>query len=311
MKKCFFDIETTSANKETCGIVQLAIHLVDEQGNILLSKSKLYNPGVPMEQSAIDVTGITDKMLKNAPTFEEDAKQLKKIFENSELIGYNIIAFDIPILMRHFDRAGVSLELSGQVIDVMKLETALNPRTLGAVYKRYTGEEMENAHDAMGDVKATSVILQHQLERIMNDDMDLDKMMEAAGIPPGSADFFGKFRYDDEGFLVYNFGKHLNRRILADSDTRKYADWMLGEAFPGQVKKLIKEELKKDVASQFKKADKSETKGDYYTVTQEMIRDHNRTGKSFDKLQSEKTGFSFKSKQGEMDFDLPDDDLPF
>lgn len=307
MKKVIFDIETTGADKTKDRIVQLAIHCYDENGKVLTSKSKLYNPEMPISQAAQDTHGISDKMVKNADKFSDDAKKLKKIFEDSELIGYNIIQFDIPVLMAEFDRAGVSLELSGQVIDVMKLETALNPRTLGAVYKRYTGEEMENAHDAMGDVKATSIILQHQLERIQADEMDLNKMMEAAGIPPGSADFFGKFRYDDEGFLIYNFGKHLNRRILADSDTRKYADWMLGEAFPGQVKKLIKEELKKDVASQFKKKSEDKT----YPVTQEMIREHNRTGKSFDKLQAEKTGFSFKSKQGEMEFDLPDDDLPF
>jgi len=285
MKKVIFDIETTGADKSKDRIVQLAIHCFDEKGKVLLSKSKLYNPEIPISKAAEDTHHITDKMVKDEPLFSDDAKKLKKIFEDSVLIGYNIIQFDIPILMAEFDRAGVELNLSGEVIDVMRLETALNPRTLGAVYKRYTGEEIENAHDAMGDVKATEIILQHQMTKIKLEDHDLDKMMEACGIPPGSADFFGKFKYDDQGFLVYAFGKHVNHRVLESADTRKYADWMLGEAFPAQVKKLIKEELKKDVASQFKKAEvKKETPG----------------------------AFSFKGgKQGEMDFDGPDDDLPF
>jgi len=301
MKKVIFDIETTGADKAKDRIVQLAIHCFDEDGKVLLSKSKLYNPEMPISQAALDTHGITDKMVKNAPLFSDDAKKLKKIFEDSELIGYNIIQFDIPILMAEFDRVGVELNLSGKVIDVMKLETAVNPRTLGAVYKRYTGEEMENAHDAMSDVKATEIILQYQLEKIREEDFDFDKVMEQCGIPPGAADFFGKLVYDDEGFLVYKFGKHLNKRVLFDAETRQYADWVLEpkQNFPAQVKKLLKDELKKDVAAQFKRPGKG-----FEVITP--------SGK-FNKFNTPKEDkISFKpGKQTDMDFDEPIDDLPF
>lgn len=293
MKKVIFDIETTGPDKAKDRIVQLAIHMFDEDGKVLLSKSKLYNPEMLISKAAEETHGISNKMVKNAELFSDDAKKLKKIFEDSELIGYNILQFDIPILMAEFDRAGVDLVLSGEVIDVMKLETALNPRTLGAVYKRYTGKDMENAHDAMGDVQAIGIVLQHQLKKIQEEGHNFEDMMKACGIPEGAADFFGKFKYDDEGFLVYNFGKHLNKRVLHDGDTKKYADWMLGEAFPAQVKQLLKEELKKDVAAQFKK--------------------HTEPVKQVKGTKASLSGpISFKpSKQGEMDFDLPEDDLPF
>jgi len=302
MKKVIFDIETTGADKSKDRIVQLAIHCVDDNGKVLLSKSKLYNPEIPISQAAQDTHGITDEKVKNAPLFSDDAKVLKRIFEDSELIGYNIIQFDIPILMAEFDRAGVALDLSGKVVDVMKLETALNPRTLGAVYKRYTGEEIENAHDAMGDVKATEIVLRYQLEKIYGEGFDFDKVIEQAGIPPGSADFFGKFKYDEEGFLVYNFGKHLNLRVLENADTRKYADWMLEpkQSFPAQVKKLLKDELKKDVAAQFKRPGK-----DYKIKTASGKFNEFHTHHKEDKI-------SFKpGKQSGLDFDTVDDDLPF
>src|SRR5882724_3131626 len=138
MKRVIFDCETTGADKATDRIVQLTIKIVDEKGKVVLSKTKIYNPGIPISPAATKTHGITDDMVKNAPTFKEDAPKLKKIFEDSVLVGYNIIQFDIPILMAEFDRAGYDLDLSGEVIDVMRLETALSPRTLSAVYERYT-----------------------------------------------------------------------------------------------------------------------------------------------------------------------------
>lgn len=298
MKNVIFDIETTGADKAKDRIVQLAIHMFDEDGKVLLSKSRLYNPEMPISKTAQDTHGITDEMVKDAPTFAEDAKNLKKVFEDSVLIGYNIIQFDIPILMAEFDRAGVDLEISGEVIDVMRLETALNPRTLGAVYKRYTGTEMKNAHDAMSDVKATEVILQHQLFKITNEGLNKEEMMTACGIPPNAADMFGKFTYGENGELLYNFGKHLGLPVLKNDDTKQYASWMLTQSFPAQVKKILQAELKKDVAAQFKKAKPALKKG---FTAKPVIK--------------ETSGDTFKistvGRQSEMEFDGPDDDLPF
>lgn len=323
MNKAIFDTETTGPDKAKDRIVQLAIKIIDENGNILSSKSKLYNPEMPISPAATETHGITDEMVKNAPTFKEDAKKLKKIFEECVLVGYNIIQFDIPIIMAEYDRVGVDLELSNKVIDVMRLETSLNPRTLGAVYKRYTGQAMDNAHDALADVIGTEVVLEHQLFKIKNEGLNEQELMAACGIPENAADFFGKFVYDDQKYLVYNFGKHQHLRVLANDDTRKYASWMLGESFPGQVKKLLQAELKKDVASQFKRQSPVMQKSDvidskpgsqgFYPITQQMITTRNRTGKSFEEQQAEKTGFSFKAGvQGKLiNDDSFSDDLPF
>lgn len=322
MKDVIFDIESTGPDKSKDRIIQLAIKLVDDNGKVLLNKSKMYNPGMPISPAATETHGITDAMVKNAPSFKEDAKKLKTIFEDSVLIGYNLINFDIPMLMCEFERAGVELNLSGKVIDVMRLETALNPRTLSAVYERYTGKQLDGAHDAMNDVLATEVILGYQKDRIRYHKLNKEELMAACGVPENAADFFGKFVYDDQKNLVYNFGKHINLRVLENADTRKYASWMLGESFPGQVKKLIQDELKKDITAQFKRNvpakpdvvdSKPGTRG-FYPITQQMITTRNRTGKSFEEQQAEKKGgFSFRpGVQGKLINDTNyDDDLPF
>jgi DNA polymerase-3 subunit epsilon len=47
--------------------------------------------------------------------------------------------------------------------DGLVVERQLNRNTLSATYKRYTGEELEGAHDALADVKATLVVMQKQV----------------------------------------------------------------------------------------------------------------------------------------------------
>lgn len=253
--RVIFDLETTSADKDTCRIVQMAIKQIDDEGNVLISKSKLYNPGIPITPTATEAHGITDEMVKDCPRFASDAKKLKKIFEHGTLIGYNIITFDIPVLLNEFERAGVDIDMSRDVIDSMRLETQISPRTLGAVYERYTGKKLEGAHDAMNDVNATEIVLNKQLARISQDNelnQNIKELREKAGIPKDAADMTGKLKYDENGNLYYNFGKHKDHLVLESQDTRQYANWILNNKdFSNQVKKFLKKELQKDSKQQF------------------------------------------------------------
>jgi len=251
MKTVFFDLETTGAEKDKCRIIQLAIKCIDEEGKVLINKSKLYNPGVPITAAATEAHGLKDEDVKDCPSFYDDCKKLKKIFEDSVLIGYNIIVFDIPVLLYEFDRAGVALNLSRSVIDVMKLETQLSPRTLGAVYERYTGKKLDGAHDAMNDVLGTETVLAYQQAKISKDNLDEAELFQKAGVSADSADFFGKLYYNENKELCFNFGKHKGLTVLQDKDTKQYADWIIGQAFPSQVKELLKEELKKETKKAF------------------------------------------------------------
>lgn len=240
MEKVIFDCETTCADAATARIIQLAIIVVDEQDAIILNKVNTIDPCTPISPEATAVHGITDDMVKGKPIFKDYAKALKKIFEDKIIIGYNSIRFDIPVLLNEFERAGMDVDLSGNFIDVMKIETKLNPRTLSQIYKNYSGKELDGAHDASADTLATKFILDEQMKLI--DKPTLDVLLEMSDMKD-VADYFGKLKYDSNGFLIFNFGKKcFGKRVI---DEREYCSWVLNEPFPRQVKNLILEEQKK------------------------------------------------------------------
>lgn len=264
MQRLFFDCESTGPNANKDRIVQLAIVVVDEYDKVLLSKAKLYNPGIPISEEATKIHKITNNQVKDQPSFKEDAKKLKKIFENKIIITYNGLRFDIPLLMAEFERAGVEVELSGQFIDAMKVETKLSPRDLSTVYKKYTGKSLDGAHDALADVKATIAVydahyakLHESVEQaddggadITPEDWDVNNTMIELSGAKDMLDYSGKLSRDAEGFLIFNFGKKcFGKRVI---DNKDYASWVLNEEFPNQVKKLIREELGKMVQTKRK-----------------------------------------------------------
>lgn len=256
MDRLYFDLESTSADATTTRIVQLALLIVDEDGNELMKKSNLINPGQPISESATAVHGITDEIVKDKPKFADYAKALRNLFENKILIGYNILKFDIPVLLSEFDRAGVKITLSGKFIDVMRIETALAPRTLSAVYEKYTGKNIENAHDALSDTIAVKEILDRQEEIIMIDlentqeegEINLDEVLQEMSGMKNVVDYYGKLRRDEEGFLIYTFGKHKDKRVMDHLD---YIPYIMKEPFPQQIKDLIREEQRKHATREF------------------------------------------------------------
>lgn len=292
MHKLFFDVETTGADATKDRIVQLAIKIVDEEGNVILNKSKMYNPEIPISKEATEIHGIKNSDIKDAPLFKEDAKKLKKLFEDKIICMYNGLRFDIPIIMNEFDRAGVEVVLSGKFIDVLKVERKLAPHTLSATYKKYTGQDLDGAHNAQADNDATDTVMTHQKERNGLSDDDLMEMTDTSGM----ADYYGKLKYDDKGFLVFNFGaKCRGKRVI---DEPSYSSWVLGEKFPSQVKKLIRDEQTKGLKT--RTAPQSQNEGD----TSEKQKS---AGKGFYSPPKAIGGF----KPVQTGLDLRDDDLPF
>src|SRR5271155_2911754 len=237
---CIFDIESTGLSTTKDRIVQLGIKIISLNGEILLNKSKLYNPEIPISENAKKIHGISDEDVKDQICFNDDAKKLKKIFENKIIIGYNILKFDLPILLCEFERAKVKVDLGKDIIDVLVIEKKINDRELSSVYHRYTGRRLKDSHDALADLTATFEILEHQI-KIFN--LNESKLYELSG-SKDSVDYSGKLAKDSEGFLIFTFGKCKDKRVI---DNKEYASWMLDNDFPIQVKKLLREELNKSV----------------------------------------------------------------
>ena len=237
----FIDIEATGSNAATDRIVEIAIikHLPDGSRTI---KRKLLNPQMPIPQVVCDIHGITDEMVKDAPTFKQAAHQIKQFLDGCDISCYNAYRLDIPMLIEEFIRAGVEFEMkSRKLVDVQKIFHQMEQRTLAAAYKFYCNKSLDNAHSAEVDAAATAEILNAQLAKYPQLGNNVDSVLKAIG-EDNIIDFARRFIYDDKGKEVFNFGKHKGRPI-ADvlKSEPQYYDWMMKGEFPMNTKQKLTE----------------------------------------------------------------------
>ncbi len=162
----FIDLETTGVNLSTDRIVEIAIIKILPDGSRQV-KRKLINPEMPIPKPSTDIHGITDEMVKDAPTFKQAGNEIKQFLENCDLGGYNSNRFDIPMLMEEFLRAGMEVDLSTRrMVDVQHIFYTMEPRTLTAAYKFYCEKELVDAHSAEADVNATIDVLMSQIQAL-------------------------------------------------------------------------------------------------------------------------------------------------
>ena len=237
----FIDLETTGVNPGLDRIVEIAIVKILTDGTKSV-KRKLINPEIPIPKGASDVHGITDEMVKDAPTFKQAANEIKQYLENCDLGGYNSNRFDIPMLMEEFLRAGLEVDLSDRrMIDVQHIFYSMEPRTLTAAYKFYCQKELVDAHSAEADVQATIDVLLAQLQRYEQLGDSVDSILSAIG-EDKIIDYARRFSYDDNGVEIFNFGKYKGRPVLQVLKAEpQYYDWMMRGDFPLHTKKKLTE----------------------------------------------------------------------
>ena len=164
----FIDLETTGINIGTDKIVEIAIIKILPDGSKQV-KRKLINPQMPIPPSATDVHGITNEIVKDAPTFKQVANEVKQFIDNCDMGGYNSNRFDVPMLIEEFSRAGMDFSIEGRkMVDVQKVFHMMEQRTLSAAYKFYCGKNLEGAHRAEIDATATRESLEAQVEHYPN-----------------------------------------------------------------------------------------------------------------------------------------------
>lgn len=238
----FIDLETTGVNLSTDRIVEIAIVKLMTDGTRLV-KRKLLNPQIAIPQSSSDIHGITDEMVKDAPTFKQAGNEIKQFLEGCDLGGYNSNRFDIPILMEEFLRAGMEeVDLSQQrMIDVQHIFYQMEPRTLTAAYKYYCDKELENAHSAEVDIKATIEVLEAQVTRYPKLGNTVDSILGVIG-EEKIVDYARRFIFDEKGVEVFNFGKN-KWKSVADTlrNEPQYYDWMMKGDFPLHTKRKLTE----------------------------------------------------------------------
>ena len=235
----FFDLETTGVNITSDRIVEISYLKVFPNGNEV-SRTMRINPEMHIPEQASEVHGIYDDDVKDCPTFKQVAKDVAHDFEGADIVGFNSNRFDVPLLAEEFLRAGVDLDMTRRkFIDVQVIFHKMEQRTLSAAVKFYCGKELEGAHSADADTRATYEVLQAQLDRYDELQNDIAWLSEFSS-HTRNVDFAGRIVYDDKGVEVFNFGKY--KGIPVVEVLRRdpgYYSWMMQGDFSLNTKQVL------------------------------------------------------------------------
>jgi len=236
----FFDLETTGTNINSDKIVEICYLKVYPNGNEE-SKTLRINPEMHIPEESSNIHGIYDEDVVNCPTFKEVAKNIARDIEGADLAGFNSNRFDIPVLAEEFLRAGVDIDMSKRkFIDVQVIFHKMEQRTLSAAYKFYCEKDLEDAHTAEADTRATYEVLKAQLDRYPADLQNDMAFLADFSTYNRNVDFAGRVVYDDKDVEVFNFGKY--KGISVSEVFKKdpgYYSWMLNSDFTLNTKAVL------------------------------------------------------------------------
>ncbi|MFD0991305.1 exonuclease domain-containing protein [Mariniflexile jejuense] len=236
---CFFDLETTGVNITTDRIVEIAILKIHPNGKEE-SKTWLVNPEMVIPKEVIAIHGISNEDVANKPTFKEVAKDIYNMIKDSDLAGFNSNRFDIPLLAEELLRAEVDFDMKNRVaVDVQTIFHKMEQRTLSAAYKFYCHEELEGAHGAEADTRATYEVLKAQIAKY--DEIENDtKFLAEFSSRKQFADFAGFIVYNKNGDECFSFGKHKGKLVTEVLESEPgYFGWLLNADFPLYTKKVL------------------------------------------------------------------------
>ena len=250
----FFDLETTGLDIANDRIIEIAYIKVYPNGN---EESFTYriNPERPIPAESTAVHGITDEDVKDCPTFAELARKIAAFIGNADLCGYNSNKFDVPLLVEEFLRTDVEFSLHNRrFIDVQNIFHKMESRTLSGAVKFYLNKNLEDAHTANADTRATLEVLKAQLDKydgveykdsdgkvsvpIVN---DMQALADFTNVHRW-ADLAGHLIYDKQGRVCLNFGKHKGKALEEVFKIEpNYFEWMMRSEFPLSTKRIVSE----------------------------------------------------------------------
>ncbi|MEI6165970.1 MAG: 3'-5' exonuclease [bacterium] len=240
-----FDIESTGINPRSDRIIELSIVKLLPPKGLQELRTFIVNPGIPIPPESSAIHGITEADVAGKPLFRDLAPEIYRFLEGCDLAGYNIIRFDIPMLIEEFLRASINFSMEGRrMVDAQRIYHKREPRDLKAALQHYCGELFLEGHRAEADALATVRVLEGQfnrypdLPRTMN---ELDKYCDLRD--PSWVDRDGKLRWVN-GEIAINFGKKKGEK-LSDLSKRdpNFLRWILKSDFASDTKAIVEKIL--------------------------------------------------------------------
>ena len=242
-----FDLEATGLSVTQDRIVEIAVIKIAPDGQESNFHRRV-NPEMPIPKNVSEIHGIYDADIADAPTFRDILPELEAFLEGCDFAGYNSNKFDLPMLAEEFLRAESTFDLSeSKHIDVQNIFHKMEQRTLIAAYKFYCQKDLNNAHTALADAKATWEVLDAQIKHYEELSSDVDFLSDfSRHNDMDRADFAGRLAFNKNGEVVYNFGKHKNKTIAeVHKQEPGYYGWMLDADFPLYTKQCLRKEMER------------------------------------------------------------------
>lgn len=224
------DIETTGGKYNEEGITEIAIYKFDGH-KITDQFISLINPEQPIQPFVVNLTGINNEMLRNAPKFFEVAKRIVEITSDCVLVAHNA-KFDYRILRTEFRRLGFDFERKS--LCTVELSQKLIPGqqsySLGKLV-RALGIPLSGRHRASGDAQATvklfKMLLAKDIEKdILKNSIRLEpkrhldtKLVQILEDLPGITGVY--YLHNEEGKIIYigksrNIKKRVNQHFTTE-----------------------------------------------------------------------------------------------
>ena len=240
-----FDIETTGTWIEKDRIVEIGmIKLLPDDSS--QNYIKRVNPGMPIPPEVSRIINIVDDDVKDAPRFKDIAKEVLEFIGDSDIGGFNVLRFDLPVLEREFFDAGFSFHWHDRnIYDAQKVYHIHEKRDLTAAYQLYCSKQLDNAHSALGDAEATVKILDAQIKKYGTVEQGIESLKDFDY--ERSSAYFDKERKFCwwNGQLYPTFGKYGKKKHIKDilKSEPSYLEWVLTADFSEEVKTMVKKVL--------------------------------------------------------------------
>jgi DNA polymerase-3 subunit epsilon len=255
------DIETTGGKYNEEGITEIAIYRFDGH-KIVDQFSSLVNPERSIQPFVVNLTGINNDMLRNAPKFYEVAKRIIEITDGCTLVAHNA-KFDNRILTTEFDRLGYEFDLNTlcTVELAKKLIPDLPSYSLGKLV-RTLGIPLSDRHRAQGDAKATVSLFKLLLSKDTSKEIVQNlvrkdpkrqlepKLLDLILVAPTTVGVY--YMHREDGKIIYiGKSKNLKKRLTQHftNDNRKSKKIQL------EVTAVTYEETGNDLIAQLKESE--------------------------------------------------------
>lgn len=239
----FYDLETTGVDRDANNIRIVEISAIKVDKDTLEEIGRIYhkcnNGDIHISEGATEKHGISEEDVANLPTFQDIAQDVFSFFEGCDLGGYYCTFYDNAVLYMSFMRAGINWDYRNlKIYDIYTLYKKYNSGKLVDVYRKYTGKELEDAHEATADITATLEVYKQQ--RKLGEEFDDSDLL----VYQNNVDLAGNFkiRLNEKGAkeVYIDFGKWKGKSI--DQVDKSYFLWMYrsSDTFPMDTRHYAK-----------------------------------------------------------------------